>query len=78
MDERAFRIEFESFWTKDKARYVLLKPLKDPGNLAKFLVYDIVDKGIIVVEDDEMRVALVTKLKEVGVQELHSIPKNSS
>jgi hypothetical protein len=74
MNEREFVSEFGHYWTTDLQRYLLVRSKKAPLDLTRYLLYDTVDRVAVVVEEEEILVEIVKRMKAAGAVETDGLP----
>jgi len=67
MRKRALE-ECEYLWTDQRDEWALLKDDKDPSNLSKYLIFNIKTQSALVIEDDDLAMAVINKMVENNVR----------
>lgn len=68
--------EHAFLWKANPDRYVLVKLPGGAGGLLDHVVYDRVDKGAILIEDDDVCRQVIQKMLDAGVKVHDRIPKD--
>lgn len=68
---------FESLWTSEAESHVLIRVESESG-VAEYVIYDMEDETVLVIEDDAVHQEVIQRMKKAGVKILHGLPRENS
>ncbi|WP_204078854.1 hypothetical protein [Planotetraspora phitsanulokensis] len=66
--------EFRRLWEATKGRYVLVRVDETSGEEG-FVIYDVPDRSVELVDDDELHVQVIRCMLQAGVSVMDDFPK---